>query len=689
VHSLRKLLFNVRSRPKTHLAIVFVAINHMSMVALAAAPAVVSLPAAEHPGQMACLQEGDCNPAAAAQPDTTLSLPDGMKQCGESGPAAACGTVTASTDTVPGSSSLPDGRQPCAITTDKALPTTPAACSDTILPAAAPAGLGASGDTTPIVAPSVPVESLGNQLPKRLTLAAGADTARSGKPAVFTATASSTVTGTSAAIEIFDLTSNTLAGACAQGSQCSVAYSATSGVHHFVAFITPPTSTIPADSVALRSNEVNVGWLDTSITASRSIVGPGLPIVLTATSTVDVRQTGRWLEIYDLTTSSRVTYCARGTVCTTSMKQSTGGVHELVGYVTGQPEAVSAPIYLTWLSVTLSATSIGPKTGGSVYLKATTNADLSNTPWVVGIYDEQGRLVDHACKTGNTCSVQAWMSGGTTPTYTAMIGTLPTNQAASSGQKTHPNGASPAPGLGDVQAKSAAIQPTHLLWGVDSCKAFIGDATGDLYPAITRALGTPDFWGRYLTDTVCPGISSSEIALAAQNHMGILPIYNDYNCSNVSYYSTGHGYGVAATAAAARLGIPKGRLLVIDIEPYGAACPGAGNVDSGFIEGWYDGVTQAGYVPGYYGNGTSGSEFASAWCAAVAAVPNIATGSDLWSFEPSLLGSYYKANAPNYSPYDTGCAGNIEAWQYQLGGNGLSNDVDQDEALSSLALWYP
>lgn len=638
---------------------------------------------------MACLQEGDCNPTAA-QVDTTVSLPEGMTQCGDSGRAAACGTVAGSTDTVAGVSSLPDGQQACATTADKTLPSTPAACSDTSLPAAAPAGrLGASGVATPVVAPSVPLESLGNQLPQRLTLAASADTARSGKPAVFTATASSTVTGTNAAIEIFDLTSSTLLGACAQGSQCSVAYSATSGIHHFAAFITPPTSTIPGDSVAVSSNQVDVGWLDTSITASRTIIGAGQPIVLTATSTVDVRQTGRWLEIYDLTASSRVTYCARGTVCTTSMKQPAGGVHELVGYVTGQPEAVSPPVYVTWLSVTLSATSIGPKTGGAVYLKATTNADLSNTPWVVGIYDEQGRLVDHACKTGNICSVQAWMSGGTTPTYTAMIGTLPTNQAVSSGQKPRTTGASPAPGLGDVQAKSAAVQPTHLLWGVDSCKAFIGDVTGDLYPTISSSLGKPDFWGRYLTDTACPGISPSEIALAAQSHIGILPIYNDYNCSNVSYYATGHGYAVAAAAAAARLGIPKGRLLVIDIEPYGDACPGAGNVDSGFIEGWFDGITQAGYVPGYYGNGTPGTEFASAWCAAVSALPNIATGSALWSFEPSLLGSYYKADAPNYAPHDTGCAGNIEAWQYQLGSNGLSADVDQDEALSGLALWYP
>jgi len=49
-------------------------------------------------------------------------------------------------------------------------------------------------------------------------------------------------------------------------------------------------------------------------------------------------------------------------------------------------------------------------------------------------------------------------------------------------------------------------------------------------------------------------------------------------------------------------------------------------------------VSAAGHVPTYYGNGTAGSEFASAWCAAVTAQPAV---------------------------------------------------VDHDEALSTLPLWYP
>jgi len=430
-----------------------------------------------------------------------------------------------------------------------------------------------------------------------------------------------------------------------------------------------------------------VGWLETSISASATLAGQGQSVTLTASSSVDVQRTGRWLEIFDLTTDSRITYCSLGTACTTSFKQTAGGVHQIVGYVNGAPEAVSAPIYVTWLDVSLSATSIGPKTGGTVYLKATTNADLANTPWVVGIYDEHGQLVDHACKTGNICTVQAWMSGGTTPRYTAVVGALPSSKTTVTSPTVHP--APPAvPSLVDVQAKSSAVEPTHLLWGVDSCKAFIGDVTGNLYSKVVSRLGAPDFWGRYLTNTVCPGISQAEISLAASRQMGILPIYNDYNCSAVVYYGTGRAYAAQAVAAAQRLGIPQGRVLAIDIEPPGAACPGAGGVDAGFISGWYDGVHGAGYVPVYYGNGTQGSEFARAWCAAVSAQPTIATGSDLWSFQPSLLGNFNKHRAPNYGPYDTGCAGNMLAWQYVLSA-GNAVDVDQDEAISSLPLWYP
>ena len=172
--------------------------------------------------------------------------------------------------------------------------------------------------------------------------------------------------------------------------------------------------------------------------------------------------------------------------------------------------------------------------------------------------------------------------------------------------------------------------------------------------------------------------------------MGILPIYNDYNCSAVAGYDTGMSYAQVATSVAAHDTEPKGHVIAIDIEPPGAACPGAANVDSGFIRGWYDGVTAAGFVPVFYGNGTAGSEFGAAWCEAQSQDRSLSSNSYIWSFEPSLDSSgWTRANAPVWQPYATGCPDYVAAWQYQLGSNSPDPDVDADQVLSVLPLWYP
>lgn len=690
MHSPSRIVLSLQPGRKALLALALVATaNQLAVTAFAAAPAAVP-PPLTHTSAVTCSMPIDgstCTPQSANDA-AQLALPGGAALCPQSGPFAACSGSDSAAGSTPGTASLPRGELACPSSAAAPVPSTPAACTNTVL-APVPAGGASSGrGSTSAVLPSVPAASLiPSGSSQRLALDADATTLRSGQNAVLTATATGVVDAGSA-IEIFDQTAGALAGACAQASQCLVAYAARGGMHTFSAYITQPTLQIPASDASVTSNRVSVGWLESAISASNTVVGPGHSVTFTATSTIDVGKAGRWLEIYDLTAKTRLTYCSRGTACTTSVTENAGGTHEVVAYVNGKPEAVSSPIYVTWLTISLAASTTSPTSGGAVYLRATTNADITTTPWVIAIYDEHGRMVDHACKTGRACSVQAWVTGAT-PWYTAEIGALPP------ATKPTPLGRllqdlAPS-GLADVQARSVAVRPTRLLWGVDSCKAFTQDwwGTTGLLPQVISAYGTPDFWGRYLTDTVCPGISPAEINAAARYGMGILPIYNDYNCSAVSGYSTGHGYADAADAAAANLGIPKGRVLAIDIEPYGADCPGAANVDSGFIEGWYDGVYGAGYVPAYYGNGTSGSEFASAWCSTVTALPNIARDSYLWSFEPSLLGSYTKASAPEYSPFNPGCAGLSAAWQYQIGSSSANPNIDSDLALSQMPLWYP
>jgi hypothetical protein len=592
----------------------------------------------------------------------------------------------------------------CPARLDQALPIAQASCKNTLLRAPQPAAPAASDGvalTPRTVTPSVPIWTLAVAGPQpRVQLESNVSALKPGQNAILTATASLTMTGTRSAIEIFDQTTATLVGACMQASQCLVAYAADSGVHTFAAYITPPDANQPTENV-VTSNSVTVSWFSVALAASTaSIVTPGKPVTMTATATADVGSAGYQLGLYDKASGTRLTYCSRGTTCSTTLTKEHAGTRSLVAYVSVASEtsslpdvqAQSATVTATWIGITLDANTSQPQRGNTVFMRATANIDVTNTPWSIGIYDEQGELVAAACKTGSSCSAKVSIATGSKPWFTAVIGTArPIVDAGASALVKLVRTVQIHTSLLNVQVRSAAVQPTRLLWGVDSCKPFTADvkAAHGLYPTVKRFWGSPDFWGRYLTRTYnCPGISATEIAAAAHKQMGILPIYNDYDCSAVRTYGVGLRYASEAAAAATILGIPAGTVLAVDIEPYGEQCPGAANVDAGFIQGWYDGIMFANFAPMYYGNGTAGTEFASAWCRAVTARPEIAMNSYLWSFEPSLIGRFTKAKAPRYSPLAPGCEANMAAWQYMLSPGGRV-DVDSDEAISRLPLWFP
>ena len=688
MHLLQQLVSAFASRPKAHLALAFFVVsNHLSVVALAAVPPS-SLILAQAVNQVASV----CGSGLETVPDTrlgcahpapadeaTVSVPAGAGRCPASGLGAACTTKEGVGTAVPGVASTPDGKAPC--TSGSPGLSSPAACTDVLLPVDS-ATVGSSTGL-PLVPPSVPVASLRPEgSAQRLDLTAVNTFMAPGEKAILTATANASVTGTNTAIAIFDQTTHTLAGSCSQASQCIAAYAAASGVHTFAAFITRPGTQRPADVESLASNQVSVTWSGITLTASETVVAPGKPVTFSASTNFEVSKSGRTIVIYDNTAKKVLTYCSRGTTCSTALTLASGGVHEIVGQVSGKPQATSAGITATWLAASVSGKTTHPQTGGIVHLTARANTDLTNTPWSLAIYDQQGQVVGKSCKSGNSCSADVTLGPGPAPFFTAVIGAVPEDTVL--GQFLRK--AKIPTALVNIQARSAATQPTRILWGVDSCKSLT-----TIYAQVAGRFGTPDFWGRYLTNTGCAGISAAEIDTAARLHMGLLPIYNDYNCSSVASYPTGLRYAVEATNAAASLGIPKGRVIAIDIEPYGEQCPGAVNVDAGFVQGWFDGVSDAGYAPTYYGNGTAGTEFATAWCAAVAAQPELATRSYLWSFQPSLLGNFNKANAPGFAPYEPGCAGQMVAWQYQIDSSMSrpNSDVDHDEALSTTPLWYP
>ena len=617
---------------------------------------------------------------AGAQLIEHVELPRGGSQCPDSGAGAACGSPRLAVPD-PGVASVPAGHQQCPLV---------GGAGPNLLGSCDPEQPSAATDPSVATTPSA----------YEVDLSASATTLATGNATVLQATTTLTSGSSPFAIEIFDLTTSTLVGGCMQASNCKVAYTAAAGVHAFAAYITAPTESVPDG--ATKSNQVMVRWLGISLAVGDpAAVGPGKPINFTATATEDVGAIGYMIEIYDLTAGARVTYCTHGTTCATALTVPEASTHTVVAALTSIARAArptSKAIHMdsnhvtgTWLSVSLEANQTQQSSAAYIRLTATASADLSTTKWSLAIYDDRGILMGSACTSVSICTVTVPAASEDNHAFYAVIQSVPAVASTSPLVRGIIQKA-PKQASADIQARSGPVKPKLLLWGVDSCKSFTQDPAGasGLYPQVVSAYhGAPDFWGRYLTNTYyCPALSAAEIAAAQTHHMGILPIYNDYDCSAVRGYQTAGGYAAAAAAAAAADGIPQGRGIAIDIEPGGDACPGADGVDPLFVQGWHDGITQRGYVPIFYANSTAYLAFAQAYCAAVGAHPEIATDSYLWSFEPSLLGAYSKPTAPRFAPNIIGCSAQHAAWQYELS-SGSNPDVDQDEALSSLPLWFP
>jgi Domain of unknown function (DUF1906) len=536
------------------------------------------------------------------------------------------------------------------------------------------------------------------QATPQIELSADKTILASGAPVLLSVSTGMNASGTPWAAEVFDKTTGALVGACAQAGACDVALTAGAGVHAFIAYLAVPSSTIPTQGIRLRSKTLNVQWLGVTLAASNpSVVGPGKAVTFTATASTEVSQIGYEIELYDITTGHRLTYCSQGTTCSTALIEPGAGTHTVVADLILAPAVYgsqpmlekSAPVSATWLSVALTAGSYSIQ-GGPTAISVTANADLTNTPWAIFIFKSPSQLIGAPCVAA-TCTANLVLPAGGTPSFFAIVARKDLVSLGAASMSRVLGQVQAGTGVSDIQARSAVVTPFRMMWGVDSCAAFTQDAAGStgLLPKVTSILGAPDFWGRYLPTTGnCAAISATEVAAARSRHMGILPIYDDYDCSAVVGYAAGAAYAASAAQIANGDQIPLGTGIAIDIEPPGDACPGAANVDVGFITGWYDGITAAGYAPIYYGNTTAGSSFGQAWCATVGQRPEIATSSFLWSFEPDLVGNFTKTTAPGFSPYNSGCDAQYAAWQYRIS-DGSTPDVDHDEATTQLPIWYP
>ena len=393
-------------------------------VLAAAAQARTVTGSASGPGCRAATAEAQSCVAAAPVPQDALVrvvVSSGAHECPNSGPGASCLSGTGNPLDM-GVASLPDGQVPCSSDPAKPTSSAPGACSATTdagpatPPAAAPnaavnptpdASATPAAPSTPSVASVKAIQPLDSN--PQIKLSADKTTLAAGDKALLTVTAEINVSGTPWVIEIIDQSTHTLVGGCSQGNICQMAFGATAGTHTFIAYVALPSPTIPANGTRLTSNALDVRWLNITLEASDpSIVGRGKPVTFTATASAEVRKIGYRIELVDTTTGQRLTYCSQGIMCSASVIEPNAGTHLLVAALSlvaassGSQviQVKSAPVSASWINVTLSASTTYPSQGGTAWLSASANVDLTNTPWSIFIYMSPRLLIDSPCHSG-------------------------------------------------------------------------------------------------------------------------------------------------------------------------------------------------------------------------------------------------------------------------------------------------
>ncbi|MFD1361786.1 glycoside hydrolase domain-containing protein [Lentibacillus salinarum] len=212
-----------------------------------------------------------------------------------------------------------------------------------------------------------------------------------------------------------------------------------------------------------------------------------------------------------------------------------------------------------------------------------------------------------------------------------------------------------------------------IYWGVDSA-SYTDD---NQYQCVTDNFGEPEVWGRYLGDKgdVSEGLDQDEVNFLHENDTRILVIYNHF--SDATGYDHGAEEAEQAIAYAEDLDIPDGVALFGDIEP---GFP----VDSAFMQGWYDTLSESAYETALYGAFDEDSELLEAYNAMD---QDAQENTVVWTAFPQKEITA-KDNAPDYNPQGPENA-RVYGWQYAIESETCNIDTSlfQDEMLDYL--WNP
>jgi hypothetical protein len=132
---------------------------------------------------------------------------------------------------------------------------------------------------------------------------------------------------------------------------------------------------------------------------------------------------------------------------------------------------------------------------------------------------------------------------------------------------------------------------SKLIFGIDTANVY----TPTVSKCVAATYDKPKVIGRYLQTKsgFFSGLTKNEVQFVHQKGAKILPIYNNY--TNFIGANQGERSAKEAIGKAKQLGLPKGKVIAIDIEP-------KRQINADFIVSWTKTLQNSGYKAGIYGN---------------------------------------------------------------------------------------
>lgn len=239
------------------------------------------------------------------------------------------------------------------------------------------------------------------------------------EPVTLTATANQDVGPTPYHIRIREGWGGPVIASCPTGTTCSAVVVQNEYLFFGAEYVAVLEEVVPGfPFVALDWESVYWPRVYPELSVGSTTVGLGASTTVSATVNRNLSSGPLWLDIYDVTTGTRIGHEGYDDTCTATVSQAAAGTHTYKAFLTSNNDGTLYPPannfeetrirYVTWTGTGYTISLSAPASSCEdcfVTVTATTNVDVGPTPYYITIFNMNGTKLK-SCSSGTSCSFQ-------------------------------------------------------------------------------------------------------------------------------------------------------------------------------------------------------------------------------------------------------------------------------------------